>query len=53
MFIVDSKGGARITNVPEDYKPVKEGSKIISYADAVRGKQLANLRQMTGNQGNG
>ncbi len=36
MFVVDAKGGARITNVPEDYKTVQAKEKIISYAQAVQ-----------------
>lgn len=36
LFVVDAKGGARITNVPEDYKAVKAKEKIISYAQAVQ-----------------
>lgn len=36
LFVVDAKGGARITNVPEDYKTVKAKEKIISYAQAVQ-----------------
>ena len=36
LFVVDAKGGARITNVPSDYKPVQDGVKIVSYADVMR-----------------
>ncbi len=36
LFVVDSKGGARITNVPSDYEPVQAGAKIVTYADVVR-----------------
>ena len=39
LFIVDSKGGARITNVPTDYQTVKAGAKIATYADAVKLQQ--------------
>ena len=35
LFVVDLKGGARITNVPDDYQTVKEGAKIVSYAVAL------------------
>ena len=35
LFVIDSKGGARITNVPDDYQTVKEGIKIASYADVL------------------
>ena len=36
LFVVDKKGGARITNVPEDYKPTKKDATISSYADVIQ-----------------
>lgn len=35
LFIVDSNGTGRITNVPEDYQTVKKGAKVASYAAVV------------------
>ncbi len=45
LFVVDAKGGARITNVPSDYEPVHAGAKIISYADVVRRVQIMRRRE--------
>ena len=39
LFVIDAKGGARITNVPTDYKTVKEGATVVSYADAIKLQQ--------------
>jgi hypothetical protein len=35
LFVVDAKGGARITNVPEDYQPIKKDAKIVELKTAV------------------
>ncbi len=35
LFIVDSNGTGRITNVPADYRAVKDGVKVATYADVV------------------
>ncbi len=45
LFVVDAKGGARITNVPSDYEPVHAGAKIISYADVVRCVQIMRMKE--------
>lgn len=45
LFVVDAKGGARITNVPSDYEPVHAGTKIISYADVVRCVQIMRMKE--------
>lgn len=39
LFIVDSSGHGRITNVPDDYHTVRKNETIRTYADAVRQKQ--------------
>lgn len=35
LFVVDSNGTGRITNVPADYRAVKDGAKVATYADVV------------------
>ena len=39
LFIVDSHGNGRITNVPSDYRPVNPSARIGGYADAVKRRQ--------------
>ena len=36
LFVVDAKGGARITNVPTDYQTVEQDEKIFSYVDVLK-----------------
>ena len=36
LFVIDAKGGARITNVPEDYQTINIGEKVCSFADAIK-----------------
>ena len=40
LFVVDSKGNGRITNVPTDYQTIQPKDKIKTYAEAVRQSQM-------------